>query len=169
MSQNSQRYGGTLIILPPHYQRRIITAETHSDPRNLGRFCQLTIQGKQHTKLTVISSYMPPTTTTPNGVRITQKNILERERIDADPYTLLSSDLAATIKKARQGGSEIIIGADFQTDIRNNSKPLTSTIWGNLRPTGIVDPTVALNSSDAVRTAPTYVSDRNSTTIDAIY
>ena len=54
LSPNNQRYGGTAIILPPHFRNRIINPIT--DHRNLGRYCALTIRGRRGSNLTFFSA-----------------------------------------------------------------------------------------------------------------
>jgi hypothetical protein len=164
LSPNNQRYGGTAIILPPHFRNRIINPIT--DHRNLGRYCALTIRGRRGSNLTLFSAYFNPAPGNENGVHATQQRYLKRLNIDTDPNDLYIKDISSHLNNERSQGNEILLGADFQTNIRYLNMPATQRIWQHFRTTGLID--LALDYPDSEQNIPTYHKGAHATCIDGI-
>ena len=164
LSPNNQRYGGTAIILPPHFRNRIVNPIT--DHRNLGRYCALTIRGRRGSNLTLFSAYFNPAPGNENGVHATQQRYLKRLNIDTDPNDIYIKDISSHLNNERSQGNEILLGADFQTNIRYLNMPATQRIWQHFRTTGLTD--LALDYPDSEQNTPTYHKGAHATCIDGI-
>ena len=89
--------------------------EFSSDPRNLGRWTSVCLNGRQGHTLRLVSVYSPNKTTGETTVYTQQATYLRAHNIDADPVKQLQSDFKHTLNE------EIIVYIDANEDIRKGS------------------------------------------------
>ena len=156
-------YGGTSLSLFDDIALRKL--EHGEDPRALGRWTWVSINGKQHHRTLLISAYCPcsnpgggPETVWAQHVdKMTEiKNELPEE-ID-NPRKLFWYDLADFLKQAHTSGHKVILMGDF------NSEATDVTEW--MTQHGLVDGICELHGYD---TAPATNTTSKDAPIDAIY
>lgn len=131
ISPNGMTYGGVAILLPPYMKRRV--SHTVRDERELGR-CALiiTLDGRSDTALTLCSLYVTPAPGSENGVHATQARALGKADDGQDPTTTaLYKDPAKHLTERRSKGNELLLGADFQTNMHIPELPASQKAWGS--------------------------------------
>jgi exonuclease III len=119
--RSGKRYqpGGCAIITQGELALR--SDKSGQDNRKLGRWTWTTYQGKNGIKLRVISVYVP-NTAKQYGIRKTysqQQQVLLSKGIKTNPISIFWTDFWEMVDKSIEEGEQLIIGGDWNTDIRD--------------------------------------------------
>jgi hypothetical protein len=164
ISPNGQAYGGVAILLPPHMRRRV--TKVIKDERDLGRYVLITLGGRSGSSLTLCSLYVTPAPGSPNGVHATQARALAKDGSDQDPTSALYKDLTRHLTEQRSHGNELLLGADFQTNMHIPELPASQRAWSFFQSAGLMNTTSHFDPLAVKK--PTYYKGAAATTIDAI-
>ncbi len=121
--RSGKRYqpGGCSIITQGELALR--SGKSGQDSRKLGRWTWTTYQGKNGIKLRIISVYVP-NTSKQYGIRKTysqQQQVLLAKGIKTNPILIFWEDFWEMVDKCIEDGEQLIIGGDWNTDIREKN------------------------------------------------
>ena len=177
----AQQYGGVGIITTMEATHRVLG---HSrDPRNLGRWTSVLLNGKESRKVRIVSVYSPNNKKyqspglpmeDKHGVKKVSpmqlhtvysqhsRHIRSQHIFDKDPLQLLREDLRTAINSWLGDQEDLVICLDANEDVRNG--PLTSL----LRDLGLQDIILAKHMASNPPPA-TQARNRSAVPIDAIF
>jgi hypothetical protein len=120
--RSGKRYqpGGCSIITRGELALR--SDKSGQDHRKLGRWTWTSYQGKNGIKMKIISVYVP-NKAQQYGIRKTfsqQQQVLLSQGIKTNPISIFWEDFWKMIDKCIDDGDQLIIGGDWNTDVRNN-------------------------------------------------
>lgn len=111
-SRSKTLFGGTATFLSPH-----ATAQMDSygeDPRGLGRWTWVLINGRHGLRTRIITAYRPTTdhSNSAGTVYSQQELVLQAQGITSNPREAFLEDLAHQIRGWMEAGDQIVIGMD---------------------------------------------------------
>jgi hypothetical protein len=117
-SCNTYQPGGTAIISKGELSTRVI--ETGQDPKRLGRWTWTLFRGKHNTKTRIISVYVPCLARTfgCRKVYCQQQKALLKMGLSGSVMENFWDDLWHQVDEWREKGDQIIMGGDWNTDVR---------------------------------------------------
>ena len=119
-TETPRQIGGTASMALDEISYRICSQK--NDPRDLGRWSQITVRGKHNLQTTFITCYCPVRSTSSPGSAYSQHLVYmsqNKELIPADckcPRQLFGHDLFALIESLQQQNHQIILMGDFNSD-----------------------------------------------------
>ena len=133
------------------------------DPRRLGRWSWTTYIGKGHARLTVYSIYKPVLNNTgPLSVYQQHRTHLMSAVTNPDPLAIYDSDLQQELQKRIDSGEHLVIGGDFNLDIKTGS---LSTMLSTL---GLQEAILSQHPSSPPQFS-TYIRNDRNRVIDGIW
>jgi hypothetical protein len=121
------QYGGVGIIATKEITHRIIG--TGSDPKSLGRWAWIRIQGKEGHTVRIATAYRPWESPGASTVFHQQARGLSNKGDHRNPIAALMEDLVQAISEWKESGDHIIIGMDANEDVRTGQ---VNTIFEDL-------------------------------------
>ena len=114
------QWGGTGITAINDLSTSVISKGR--DPSGLGRWSWLLIEGKQHYRTRLISVYRPcHSETNLSGVYLQHRRYFGLQGQDREPREALLEDLYCQIEQWKTDGDQIVVGGDFNEDVRSSS------------------------------------------------
>jgi hypothetical protein len=110
------QYGGVGIVATQEIANRIIS--TGRDPKRLGRWTWIRIQGKEGHTTRIATAYRPWESPGASTVFHQQARGLSKTGDHRNPIDALTQDLADAINEWKEAGDHIIIGMDANEDVR---------------------------------------------------
>ena len=113
--------GGHAIISRDEVSRRVNNYD--HDTRRMGRWSSQVVQGKEGKKLRVVSVYVPSPTKEYTNQKIfcQQQDALLKLGITGSVVTVFWNDWWEQIDKWRENGDTLVIGGDWNTDVREEA------------------------------------------------
>lgn len=155
-SSSQIQFGGTLLLTINETAHRIVA--TDKDPRLLGRWTSVLLNGKNGKKCRMVCAYCPCISTGPTSVYAQQTAGLAQQNIHECPRKVFWDDLKTYIQQRQEQGEVIILLGDW------NSEYTDLTRWMNNL--GYKD---AIQSRHVGQEPPITCKRSNSQPIDAIF
>jgi hypothetical protein len=108
--------GGVGILAADDVVHRIV--KHGRDESGLGRWAWLKLQGRQGTRIRIISVYRPCDSDGPESVNQQQQRFLTKKKRLEDPREAIYADLFDEVSAWIEEGDQIIIGIDANEDVR---------------------------------------------------
>jgi Endonuclease/Exonuclease/phosphatase family. len=119
-SNSPTQFGGTLLMTTNQLAHR--TIQLDQDPRRLGRWTSVLLQGKQERRCRIVCAYCPCIGTGTNTVYVLQTAGLAQQNIHICPRKAFWDDLKEYITQKQENGEFIILLGDWNSDYKDVSE-----------------------------------------------